>query len=198
MRGWPLTALAVLAATAGLAAAGCTSAPPPEAEGRSVFRPALGFAVNVPEGWTWRDLAGDVVLEMYQRIGPAESPSAPAPAETAPRDGAEGHEHPVIHVVVIDREGVTPESWAEAAVEAGREIQSDLEIVEQKPVTLPGGRVGLDVVLRSPRGLEPQVQRLRLVVTDARALAVMATGPESAMKAVAPAVDACFDSFLAW
>jgi len=76
-----------LLVVAGLAAAlaGCEPSPPPAAADCNVVRPALRFAIDVPEGWTWTDLAGDVVLEIT--LAPADEAPAPAPG-TAPAPDA--------------------------------------------------------------------------------------------------------------
>ena len=68
----------------------------------NVVRPALRFALQVPEGWTVRNLSGDVVLECV------------APDEAAGARGAGEDEGPptrrarraVIQVMVIPREGI--------------------------------------------------------------------------------------------
>ena len=68
---------AVLWTTVGLlatlVAGGCEGRMPAEAAGRSLVRPALGLALDVPQGWTFRDLSGDVVLEIYP--APAAAPT---------------------------------------------------------------------------------------------------------------------------
>jgi len=187
------------------ALAGCGAEPPAEAEGRDLVRPDLGFAVNVPEGWTWKDLAGDVVLE----IVPGSAEPRPAgdhrPAEAGRPEGANEtgpaarrRTRPVIHVAVVDREGMSLAAWADEAVAAGRELQADLEVLSREPTRLADGRPALALVLKNPRGLEPFVQRMRLAVTETRACAVIATAPESDWPAAEPAVETCFDSFVVW
>jgi hypothetical protein len=83
MRSVLRPAIAALAAMA--LAAGCGDRVPPEARGRDVVRPHLGFAVNVPEGWNFRDLDGDVALEIYPQ------PPASAAGEAAARPVAEAY-----------------------------------------------------------------------------------------------------------
>lgn len=169
-------------------AAGCTSRPPREAAGKDVIRPSLGFALNVPKGWSWRDLGGDVVLE----IVPSAASVAAADANRRERGGA------VIHVVVVDRDHITPSSWADEAIEESQELQPDLEVTGRTKTILADGRNGLTVTLRSPRGLEPLVQRMLLAATKSRAYALIVTAPESTMASVAPAVQECFNSFVVW
>ena len=199
----------LLAALAALLA-GCEAEPPPEAEGRDVVRPALGFAIDVPEGWTWNDLSGDIVLEMLPRTPDTETdePSAPedegAPADAdASRDDAAERRHrartgPVIHVAVIDREGMTLAAWADQAVASSKELQADLEVLSRGLARTADGRDALALVLKNPRGLEPFVQRLRLTLTGSRAYALIATAPESDWPAAEAAVETCFESFVAW
>jgi hypothetical protein len=189
--------------------AGCGAEPPPQAAGRDVVRPALGFAIDVPEAWTWTDLAGDIVLEMVPRgrDGDAEGNGTPAPdagpsdADAADDDVERRHRArtgPAIHVAVIDREGMTLDAWADEAVAASQELQADLEVVSREPCRTAGGREALVLVLKNPRGLEPFVQRLRLTLTDTRAYAVIATAPESDWPEAEAAVETCFGSFVVW
>jgi len=191
--------------------AGCGTEPPPEAAGRDVVRPALGFAIDVPEGWTWNDLAGDIVLEIVPRTGDAETAeeatsganTGPAAAHADSTDDDAERRHrartgPAIHVAVIDREGMTLDAWADQTVASSKELQADLEVVSREPTQTTAGREALTLVLKNPRGLEPFVQRLRLVLTEARAYAVIATAPESDWPAAEAAVKTCFDSFLVW
>jgi len=185
-------------------AAGCEGRPPAAAEGRSVRRPALGFALDVPDGWTWRDLDGDVVLEIF-RQEPAAKPPATDAAPAAATDAAgtdaappERRARPVVHVVVIDRAGATPDTWADEAVASSRELQSDLEVAARQPATLADGREALALTLKNPRGLEPVVQRMLLAVTDRRAYALLATAPETDLAAVRPQIETCFKTFVVW
>jgi hypothetical protein len=187
-----LLTLAVAAAVA--LAAGCEGRPPKAAEGRDVTRPALGFALDVPEGWTWRDLDGDVVLEVFRQ----EAPAGPQAKGAAEADAAAKRTRPVIHVVVVDRAGATPETWADDAVASSREIQADLEVAGREPATLADGREALALTLKNPRGLEPIVQRMVLAVTGTRAYALMVTAPESDMARIGPEVEACFRTFVVW
>ncbi len=194
------------------ALAGCGAEPPPEAAARDVVRPALGFALDVPDGWTWKDLSGDVVLEMLPRTPDTETdepsatkgegePAGAADADAPDDDARRRHRArtgPVIHVTVIDRQGMTLEAWADEAVAASQELQADLAVLSRKPTRLADGRQALALVLKNPRGLEPFVQRMRLTQTETRACAVIATAPESDWPAAEPAVQTCFDSFVAW
>ena len=183
-----MLACAVLAA-----AAGCTGEVPEAARGCDVVRPALGFAIDVPDGWTWSDVAGDVVLEIVRRPS-ADTGDAGAGAEAArPK-----RSHPVVHVVVVDREGVTLERWAEEVVAESKDLQADLGVAGRKAARLADGRPALALTLRSERALEPLVQQLLLVVTESRACAVVATAPESDAAAAEPAFKECFDSFVVW
>lgn len=181
----------VLALAAAVLAAGCDGAPPEAARGRDVVRPALGFALNVPEGWTWRDLAGDVVLEIFRQ-------AADAGADAGEAARGEKRARPVVHVVVVDREGATLDEWADQALEASKELQADLEVVGRRKALRDDGREALTLTLKSPRGLEPIVQRMLLVVTDVRACAVLATAPESDVAGAEAAFKECFDSLLVW
>ncbi len=194
------------------ALAGCGGEPPPEAAGRDVVRPALGFAVDVPDGWTWTDLAGDIVLEILPRrpdAGEADpAPSDDAAADASPPPPADTGDEaerryrartgPVIHVAVIDREGMTLQDWADQAVAAAKELQADLEVVSREPARTAAGGEALTLVLKNPRGLEPFVQRLRLTLTATRAYAVLATAPESDWHGAETAAETCFDSFVVW
>jgi hypothetical protein len=187
-----LLTLAIAAAVA--LAAGCEGRPPKAAEGRDVIRPALGFALDVPEGWTWRDLDGDVVLEVFRQ----EAPAGPQTKGAADAGAAAKRTRPVIHIVVVDRAGATPETWADDAVASSREIQADLEVAGREPATLADGRDALALTLKNPRGLEPIVQRMVLAVTGKRAYALMVTAPESDMARIGPEVEACFRTFVVW
>lgn len=182
------TILALSACLVGLA--GCTGEVPEAARGRDVVRPALGLALDVPDGWTWSDVAGDVVLEIVRR--PADTAGA---TEGGPRPR---RLRPAVHVVVVDREGVTLDGWADQAVADSKELQVDLEVSRRTPARLTDGREALALTLRSERALEPLVQQLLLTVTETRAYAVVATAPESDAKAAEPAFKECFDSFVVW
>jgi len=186
---------AALACAALVLAAGCEARPPAEAQGRDVVRPALGFAVDVPPGWTFRELFGDVVLEMFPQA-PAAPPAKAETPPAAPR--AEARLRTVIHVVVIDREGVTLDAWADQAVKESQDLQGDLAVLSRTPTRLADGREALLVVLKNPRGAEPLVQRMLLAMTEKRACGVLATGPESDMASADAAIKKCFDSFVAW
>ena len=188
-------ALALVAA--GLALGGCERAVPPEAQKCDVVRPALGFALDVPEGWTVRDLGGDLVLEILptdRREAGAAATDAPEGETPARRDrpGA------VVQVTVIEREGTTLEQWADQAGAELIEQQPDLVISSRDASQLADGREALMLVIENPRGLEPQEQRMLLAVTADRAYALIATtsGPETA--AVEQQMQVCFDSFLIW
>ncbi|MCX5674262.1 MAG: hypothetical protein NTX87_04585 [Planctomycetota bacterium] len=203
-------------------AAGCEAPVPPEARTRDVVRPHLGFAVNVPEGWNFRDLDGDVALEIYPQPpasagGEAGSekvsgtlrlkvpdtfsdPAAPA-AGLAASPPAPPHARPLlaaVHVAVIDRAGIGLAEWADQAVGESRELQPDLEVVKREPGRLADGRDALVLVLRNPRGLSPTVQRMLLAMTGRRAYAVLATAPEPEGPTVEAAFKKCFDSFIVW
>jgi hypothetical protein len=199
------------------ALAGCEAGPPSAAEGRDVVRPALHLAVDVPDGWTWTDLGGDVVLEMVPAADDEASPTpptdddAPGPATDAAAPGDAGADtdrpaarrhrertHPVIHVAMVEREGLSLQDWAEQTVESSRELQPDLEVLTREPARLADGRHALRLVLKNPRGLEPFVQRMLLTVNDDRAYAVIATAPESAWPAFEAAASTCFDSLIVW
>lgn len=186
--------VAMLACAALAAAVGCTGEPPEAARGRDVVRPALGFAIDVPDGWMWNDVAGDVVLEIVRR--PSGAKGEGQPPDGGPRPKRSG---PLVHVVVVDREGTTLDGWADRAITSSKELQSDLEVAGRAPAKLADGREALALTLRSERGLEPLVQQLLLTVTEARAYAVLATAPENGAAAEAePAFKECFDSFVVW
>jgi len=186
-------------------AAGCEAPVPPEARTRDVVRPHLGFAVNVPEGWNFRDLDGDVALEIYpQPPASAAGEAAARPAAETPAGAPEPappHARPLlaaVHVAVIDRAGIGLDAWADQAVGESRELQPDLEVVKREPGRLADGREALVLVLRNPRGLSPTVQRMLLAMTGRRAYAVLATAPEPEGPAVEAAFKKCFDSFIVW
>jgi len=199
------------AALAGLLA-GCGAEPPPEAASRDVVRPALGFAIDVPEGWTWTDLPGDIFLEILPRRSDTASAESAAPDEGKPEadagdasdtaDAAERRHRartgPVVHVAVVDHDGMTLDAWADQTIAAAKELQSDLEVVSRGPARTAAGREALTLVLKNPRGLEPFVQRLRLVLTETRAYALLATAPESEWPAAETAIETCIDSFVVW
>jgi hypothetical protein len=187
--------------------AGCEARAPKEAEGRDVVRPHLGFAIDVPQGWTFRDLYGDVVLEIYPQgsrggsgpEGAAAQTAAPAKAAPAAVTGrAPTPARPVVQVVAIDREGIALGDWADQAVKDSKEFQADLEVTDRKPVRLADGREALRLALKNPRGIQPLVQQMLLAVTDRRAYAVLATAPESDRPAAEAAFDKCFNSFVVW
>jgi len=173
-----------------LALAGCQGKPPAQAEGRDIVRPRLGFAIDVPQGWTFRDFYGDVVLEI--------SPQASGTAAGTPSHRGLDRRLAVVDVVAIDREGIALEAWADQAVKESQEMQSDLEVVSRQARRLADGRDALEVVLRNPRNVQPLVQRMLLVMTDRRAYAVLATAPEPDLPAAEAAFKKCFDSFVTW
>lgn len=191
MRASRSVAMLVCAALA--AAAGCTGEPPEAARGRDVVRPALGFAIDVPDGWTWNDVAGDVVLEIVRRPPAARGEGGASDGGSRPR-----RSRPVVHVVVVDRDGATLDGWADKAIESSKELQPDLEVVGRRAAKLADGREALSLTLKSERGLDPLVQQLLLTVTEARAHALLATAPESDVGAAEPAFKECFDSFIVW
>jgi len=188
---------AALAALGWCAAGGCEGRVPPAAEGRQVVRPVLGFAMDVPPNWTVRDLGGDVVLEaIAQKRGTGEVAQGDAPRAAAAGGG--GPTRTVVHVLVIEREDGSLEAWADRAVKDSQELQADLEVVEQAPATLSDGRQALRLVLKNPRGVEPIVQKMLLVMTDRSAYAVIATASASDLEAAARDVATCFDTFIVW
>ena len=177
-----------------LCLAGCSSAPPPQATGRTVVRPALGFALDVPEGWTWRDLGGDVALEIIEQT-PAKTDTSAAAAKEARIQKRGG---PVAHVVVVDREGMTLEAWAGQAIKDSQQFQSDLEASPPEKAKLADGREALAVTLKNPRGLRPLVQKMLLATTKHRAYSLMLTAPEPDMAVAEKTFKKSFDTFVVW
>lgn len=186
--------LAMLLLAGAVLAAGCSSAPPPQATGRTVVRPALGFALDVPEGWTWRDLGGDVALEIIEQT-PAKADTSAAAAKEARIEKRGG---PVAHVVVVDREGMTLETWADQAIKDSQQFQSDLEASPPEKAKLADGREALAVTLKNPRGLRPLVQKMLLATTKHRAYSLMLTAPEPNMAAAEKTFKKSFDTFVVW
>jgi len=179
-----------------LLAAGCQPPVPKEAEGRDVIRPHLGFALDVAKGWKFRDLYGDVVLEIFPQSPPTATAAGEAAAATpAP---AAAPSRATMDVVVVDRGGMSLAEWAERAIEDSHELQADLEVVGREPGKLADGRETLLVTLKSPRGVQPILQRMLLVMTDRRAYALLATAPQSDFEAAEPAIRKTFDSFIVW
>ncbi len=103
-----------------------------------------------------------------------------------------------MHVLVLDREGLSLDAWADQAVAETKEMTAGLEVVSRNPAQRADGRAALELQLRSPRGVRPLVQRMLLVMTDTRAYAVIATAPEGDLAAAAPAFDKCFSSLVVW
>jgi hypothetical protein len=180
---------------AALALAGCEQPVPPEAQACDLVRPALGFALNIPEGWTVRDLGGDVVVEIVAPDAPAGAgPAAGEPAaETRPR-----RPRAVVQVLVVEREGVGLDQWADEASAEMVEVQPDLAISARDASELADGREALLLAIENPRGVEPEEQRMLLAVTANRAYALIATASASEMAAVEPDLDVCLDSFIVW
>jgi len=200
-----MSAAAILAV---LVAAGCEPKPPPEAAKRSVVRPLIGLAIDVPQGWTYRELGGDVVLEIYkaapaQAAAPTSSaagpqtPANPAGKAAAPESPGNGS-GAVVHVVVIDRDRAGLKEWADQAIKDSQEIQPDLAVTAREETKLADGREALRITLRSERALEPLVQEMLLVQASSRAYALIATGPAGDMAAAQGAVKTCFDSLVVW
>jgi hypothetical protein len=77
-------------------------------------------------------------------------------------------------------------------------LQSDLEVVSRRPAKLTDGREALLVILKSPRGVQPIIQRMLLAMTERRAYAVLATAPEPDLATSEPAIKKTFDSFIVW
>ena len=175
-------------------AAGCEAPLPKQAEGRDVVRPHLGFALDVAQGWNFKDLYGDVVLEIFPQAPAAAS--APAEAKEAPP--ATRPSRAAMNVAVVDRGGMPLADWAAQAIEDSQELQSDLEVVSRQPAKLADGREALLVTLKSPRGVQPIIQRMLLTMTDRRAYALLATAPQSDLAAAEPAIRKSFDTFIVW
>ena len=175
-------------------AAGCEAPLPKQAEGRDVVRPHLGFALDVAQGWNFKDLYGDVVLEIFPQAPAAAS--APAEAKEAPP--AARPSRATMNVAVVDRGGMALADWAAQAIEDSQELQSDLKVVSRQAVKLADGREALLVTLKSPRGVQPIIQRMLLTMTDRRAYALLATAPESDLAAAEPAIRKSFDTFIVW
>jgi len=193
------SAVSLVCGALALLLAGCEAGPPPEAAQRDVVRPNLRLAVDVPDGWSWKPLGGDIVLEMMPDAPAADADTdtnEPAEANAVPRRRVK--RRPVIHVAMIEREGLGLDAWADQAVAATAELEPGLEVLARKPVTLAGDRPALALVLKNPQGVEPFVQHMRLVLTESRAYAVIATAPERTWGEVEPAAAACFESFLVW
>ena len=187
-------AAVLLVVAAAALAAGCEAGPPPQAADRDVKRPTLGFALDVPQGWTWRDLGGDVALEIIEQA--SARPSAPAAAAKEARLEKRGG--PVAHVVVVDRENMTLEAWAAQAVTDSQEFQADLEAAPPEKARLADGREALVVTLKNPHGLRPAIQKMLLAATKRRAYALMLTAPEPQMAAAEQTFKKSFDTFVVW
>jgi hypothetical protein len=197
-----MVALALVSAL--MLAAGCETPVPKEAAGRDVLRPHLGFALDVAQGWNFKDLYGDVVLEIFPQPPAAgatseggATPPAPAAAKP-PSPPAAAPSRAAMNVVTMDRGGMTLSEWAEQAIEDSHELQADLEVVSRTPAKLADGREALLVVLKSPRGVQPILQRMLLAMTERRAYALLVTAPESDLVAAEPAIKKTFDSFVVW
>jgi len=176
---------------------------PPAAARCNVVRPALRFALDVPAGWTVRDLGGDVVLECLAPAaqgGPAGA-EAPAPEGSGGEGGSSGRRafRAVIQVTAIGRDGITAlGDWADAAIREAGDVQSSLEVVSRADAKLADGRAALLVVLEDRRGVEVMRQRMFLVMTDRFAYALVATGPERRLAALDAEITKCFDSLVVW
>lgn len=162
-----------------LAAAGCGTGPPPGAMDRLVVREHLGFALDAPEGWLVRDLAGDLVVEIAEPAG-ADSDAV------------------VLHVAVLPREGLDLDTWAGRAVDDLGAYWTGVEVVNRQPAALADGREALDLVLVSTRGPAPLAQRMRLAVTDDSAYALLATGPKARLEAMAGRLEKTLETFAVW
>jgi len=189
---------AALASVAPALAAGCEGRVPPAAQGRQVVRPALRFAMDLAPDWTVHDLSGDVVLEaIAQAPKTGEVPQADQPPATSADRRAE-RTRTVVHVLVVEREDASLDAWADRAVKESQELQSDLEVVEKAPAALADGRPALRLVLKNPRGVEPFLQKMLLVMTDSTAYAVIATASVSDFQAAEHDIDTCFRTFIVW
>jgi hypothetical protein len=173
-------------------AAGCQARIPAEAKDRDIVRPEYGLAIDLPEGWQFKDLYGDVMLEMSPRTA-ASTATAEGEAAPQPQTGSA-----VIHVVVIDRDNITLQQWAEQEIAESEELQGGVAASPPQPTHLADGREALEMKLRSPRAVHPLVQRVLLTVTGHRAYAVLATAPEAEWPAIEKVVDTCFNSFVVW
>jgi len=194
-----LSALAAVLVAAGLGPAGCAPSVPPNAQGRDVVRPALGFALNVPQGWVVRDLGGDVVLEIVATD--EHRGETAAPAETPPEAPAGARRRipsAVVQVTVIEREGKTLDAWADDMTAELVSLQPDLAVSQRDEAELADGRPALLLTIENPRGVEPLEQRMLLAVSDERAYALIATARQSEMAVVEPEIQVCFDSFVVW
>ncbi len=182
-----------------LALAGCERPVPPQAQKCDVVRPALGFALDIPAGWTVRELGGDVVVEILatDRRPAGASADAAAGAVAAAKTQAR-RPGAVIHVLVIERQGTGLDEWADETTAELVELQPDLVLSARERSKLADGREAILLTLQNPRGLEPQEQRMLLAVTDERAYALIASAAESEMAAVEAEIQACFDSFIVW
>jgi hypothetical protein len=105
---------------------------------------------------------------------------------------------PVVHVLVIEREEKSLAEWADRAIKDSQELQGDLEVTHREAAKLADGREALRVTLKNPRAVEPLLQEMLLVFTDANAYAVIATSPQSEQPACGPAFAKCFESFIVW
>jgi hypothetical protein len=205
-----LAGIAITASAAFLA--GCGGSAPPEARGRDVVRPALRFALDVPKGWSVRDLNGDVVLEVVAPAlaptgtGPLAAAPAPPAAATGPDAGPDARPDApsrqallVVHVVVIDREGLADlAAWADAAIREDQALQSDLAVARREPARLADGREALRMVLDHPRGAEPMEQRMLLAMTGRFAYGLLATGSKRRLADAEADLKTCFDTFVVW
>jgi hypothetical protein len=189
---------AALASVAPALAAGCEGRVPPATQGRQVVRPALRFAMDLAPDWTVHDLSGDVVLEaIVQAPKTGEVPKADQPPATSADRRAE-RTRTVVHVLVVEREDASLDAWADRAVKESQELQSDLEVVEKAPAALADGRPALRLTLKNPRGVEPFLQKMLLVMTDSTAYAVIATATASDFQAAEHDIDTCFRTFIVW
>jgi hypothetical protein len=190
----------------GALAGGCGEAMPPEAEGLDHVRPALRFALDVPDGWTVRELGGDVVLEAVAPVGAETEPPPDEGVESNPAGRAPGV---VLHVVVVERAGLSDagggdavraaaEAWADAAIAEATELRRNMKVVEREEAALADGRPALRLVLENPRGLDVMEQRMLLAVTDRYAYGLMATGTRKRLAEAEDALAECFETFVVW
>ena len=117
--------------------------------------------------------------------------------------GPGGYRGPAVHVLVIKRDGLTLEEWADGAVKAITDLQGDITVARREPArlaptALANGTEALVLDLENPRGIEPLKQRMLLAVTAERAYALVATGRRSEMAAAEDTLRTCFETFTVW
>lgn len=170
---------------AAIALAGCASGLPAEVAKLNYVRRDLDFAMNIPDGWTWRESPGSVALI-------ASAPATPI----AP--GAAENGRPNVTVVVEPAPmAMTLSEFVQMCRGQLSETLKKFTLIREEPRTLADGRKAWLLEFEHASLAKPVRQMQLVVMAGNRTYTVTATAEVSAFAAHEADFETIFRSFRA-